>query len=478
MPRVLRSAVLDSPIEAVWAVLRDFNSHASWHPEVAESEIEHFHAPDTVGCVRRFTLRDGARLREQLLALSDRDHALRYGILSSTIPLRDYVATLRLRPVGREARTFVLWEGRFEAPPGRAAEFAELVGQGVYETGLAGLRVHLSGAAPRRAPVVRGSEARAVVMRAHGGPDVLRLEAWPVPPPGAGEVRLRHTAIGVNFIDVYARTGRFRLIEPPGVPGMEAAGVVLEAGVGVALNPGQRVAYAAAPPGAYASERTMPAGLVLPLPDDLDDVTAAAVLLKGMTAAFLLHDVHPLRGGETVLVHAAAGGTGSLLAQWAAALGGRVIGVVGDAAKVEAARAHGCAAVVVGADVAAGVLTATGGRGADVVFDGVGAGSIAASLACLAPRGHLVSFGQASGDLPALDVGGLAGKSARLSRPNFGDYAGKRADAERLAGLLFAALRRGVLRPPPPRTFPLAEAAEAHRALEARATQGALVLLP
>ncbi len=476
MPHVVRSAMIDAPIADVWALLRDFNSHRRWHPAISDSSIEGFRAPDTVGSVRAFTLRDGGQVRERLLALSDRDHAVRYGIVSATLALRDYVSEMRLRPVSGEARTLWTWEGRFQAPAGQQAGLADLLGRDIYEAGFHGLRRHLHGAAA--VPSLATAAARAIVMRAHGGPEVLRLEPWPVANAGPGEVRLRHTAIGVNFIDVYARTGRFRLVDPPGVPGMEAAGVVLAAGAGVPLRPGQRVAYACAPSGAYATERTMPADLVLPLPDDIDDVTAAAVLLKGMTAAFLLHDVHPVRAGETVLVHAAAGGTGSLLAQWASALGVRVIGAVGSDAKAAAARESGCDAVLVGEDVAAQVRALTGGRGVDAVFDGVGAATVHGSLDSLAVRGHLVSFGQASGNLPALDVGALAGRSLRLSRPNFGHYTGTRPEAERLATMLFAALRRGVLRRPEPRRWRLDQAADAHRALEARATLGSAVLLP
>lgn len=484
MPTVLRSAIIDAPADTLWNMLRDFNSHARWHPAIASSEIEGFHPPDTVGCVRRFTLRDGARLREQLLALSDREHLIRYCILSSSVPLHDYVAELRLRPITGTAQTFVSWQGRFRAPPGREAELAQMVARDVYDAGFAGLRQFLRGASQETVPTYTRAAGpaqapnQAIVLHGHGGAEMLRLDAWPVPEPGPGEVRLRHTAIGVNFIDVYARTGRFRMIEPPGVPGLEAAGVVVAAGAGVALRPGERVGYACLPPGAYARERTMPAELVLRLPDDVDDVTAAAGLLKGMTAAFLLHDVHPVRVGEIVVIHAAAGGTGSLVAQWAAALGARVIGVVGSADKVEAARGHGCEIVLAGDAFPAGVWDATSGRGADVVFDGVGAASFGASYDALAVRGHLVSFGQASGDIPPVDVSGFAAKSARVSRPNYGHYAGTRADVERLSGLLFAALRRGVLRVPRPTTWPLAEAARAHQALESRATQGASVLIP
>ena len=477
--RVSRSAVIDAPIDAVWALLRDFNSHARWHPAIAESEIEHYLPPDAVGCVRRFALRDGGGLREQLLALSDRERTLRYCILSGTIPLRDYVATIRLREVTGSRRTFWTWESRFVTPPGREAELSDLVARGVYDAGFSGLRAHLRSGGVPFGPSA-SADAMAVVIDAHGGPEVMRYRRWPVRDPGPGEARIRHAAIGVNFIDIYVRTGRFRMIDPPGVPGMEAAGVVVSVGHGVDhICAGQRVGYACAPPGAYATERTMPADLVLPLPDDIDDATTAAALLKGMTAAFLLHDVHPVRAGESVLVHASSGATGSLLAQWASALGARVIGVVGTEAKAPLAHANGCAVVIVGMDALSGrVREATDGRGVDVAYDGVGAASFAASYAALATRGHLVSFGQASGDIPPVDISAFAEKSARVSRPNFGHYTGTRARAEHLRALLFAALRRGVLRVPPPTRMALSDAAAAHRALEARATQGATILLP
>ncbi len=476
---VRRGTVIAAPIDAVWDVVRDFNGHARWHPSIAESVIEDGRRSDEIGCVRRFRLRDGdGVLREQLLWLNDRDHAYSYCILASPLPLQHYVATVRLRPITDGGGTFVTWESRFRAPAEQADRLATLVGDGIYQAGFDALR-RLLRAAPM--PVQHSGTAGAIIVSAYGGPEVLRWTELSVPAPAPGDVRLRHTAIGVNFIDVYTRTGYFRLLTPPAVPGMEAAGVVLEAGAGVhGFRPGDRVGYACAPVGAYATERTMPADLLVPLPDDIDDATAAAVLLKGMTAEFLLHRVHQIRQGETVLVHAAAGGTGILLAQWASALGATVIGVVSTEDKARVARAHGCAHVILTAaeDFVARTEKITGGRGCDVVYDGVGRDTFARSLAALAPCGHLVSFGQASGGIEPADISGWAAKSATVSRPNFGHYTDTPAKVIASTDRLFSAIRLGVLRLPRPTRLPLREAAAAHRALEGRGTTGATVLIP
>ncbi len=478
MPVVRRSAVIDAPIEVVWDVLRDFNSHGRWHPAIAESAIENFAPPDQVGCVRTFRLRDGGTVREQLLTLSDRDHMLRYCILSTTLPLRDYVAELRLRPVTGADITFCVWEGRFNTTSAREPGLADLVARSIYEAGFEGLRAHLRDAPSHGVPAGGGNFA--VVMTAHGGPEVLSWRRWPAGLPGPGEALVRHTAIGVNFIDIYARSGRFALVTPPGVPGLEAAGIVAAVGPGVtAVRPGDRVGYACVPAGAYAMERVIASELLLRLPDGLDDRHAAAGLLKGMTVSFLLHEVHPLRAGETVVIHAAAGGTGTLLAQWAAALGATVIGVVGTAAKQGEALRHGCAhAIVAGDGLLAEVRALTDGRGADAVFDGVGGETFAQSYAMLAERGHLVSYGQAAGPIPAIDIAAFAEKSARVSRPNFSHYTATRAQRDRVAGRFFDALANRMLIIPEPHAMPLRDAAEAHLRIERRLTTGATILLP
>jgi NADPH:quinone reductase-like Zn-dependent oxidoreductase len=224
----------------------------------------------------------------------------------------------------------------------------------------------------------------------------------------------------------------------------------------------------------------MDATLVAPLPPDIDDETAAAMFLKGISAVFLLHQVHAVRAGETVVVHAAAGGVGTLLCQWASALGAEVIGTVSTDAKAEVARGAGCQHVVVYTreDFVDAVLRLTGGRGADVVYDGVGSATFAGSVEALAIRGHIVSYGQASGDIGSFDIGALASKSATISRPNFGHYTDTPEKLAPLAEHLFEALRRGVIVPTIGGRFPLADAAEAHRRLESRETVGSLILLP
>ncbi len=488
MIKVTRSAVIDAPIERVWDVLRDFNSHAAWHPAVAESEIEGGEPSDQVGCVRRFTLRDGNRIREQLLALSDREHLSTYCILDATLPIRRYVATLALKRVTDGERTFWHWQSTFDAPPGRERELADLVGTGVYEGGFEGLRAYL-----RRPRDPRESErarttlsgdvlpTQGVVVSAFGGPEVLHHQSLSAPPPGAGQVRIRQTAVGVNYIDVYVRAGLYRLIDPPASLGMEAAGVVIDVGPDVAhLLPGDRVAYACPPPGAYVGVRTMSAEQVVVLPDDVDDEIAAAVMLKGMTAACLVHRTHRVRAGETVLVHAAAGGVGLFLCQWATALGARVVGTVSSDDKARLAREHGCELPIVSRDhrFARAVHDATGGRGVDVIYDGLGRAALEENLAALARCGHWVSYGQATGPLTPLAPETLSEKSLTLSRPVVFHYTAERTALHEIAQETFRALRGGVLRVERRHRYPLASAAEAHRDLEARRTSGPLVLLP
>src|ERR1700730_7515611 len=490
MIRVTRSAVIDAPIARVWAGLRDFNSPTGGHPGVAESEIEGGEPSDQIGCVRRFTLRDGNRIREQLLALSDRDHASTYCILDTSVPLRRYVATLQLKRVTDGERTFWHWQSTFDAPPGRERELADMVGAEVYEGGFEGLRAYLrrARAAPARGAasgrgVAAGSPmpAQGVVVSAFGGPEVLRHQALPARPPGPGEVRIRQTAVGVNYVDVYVRSGLYRMIEPPAVPGMEAAGVVVDLGEGVAhLLPGDRVAYACAPPGAYVSARTMSADQVVVLPDDVDEETAAALMLKGMTAAYLLHRTHRVRARETVLVHAAAGGVGLFLCQWAHTLGAKVIGTVSSDEKARLARANGCELPLVGRDYrfAAAVRAATNGRGADVIYDGLGRAAMAENLEALALCGHWVSYGQASGPLSPIEPEALSAKSITLTRPVVFHYTAERAALNEIAQQTFEALRTRVLRVEVRHRYPLAAAAEAHRALQAPRHTGPHLLLP
>ncbi len=323
--------------------------------------------------------------------------------------------------------------------------------------------------------------AQAIRIHETGGPEVLRDEQIDVPEPGKDQVRIRQTAIGVNFTDIYNRTGLYK--QPlPLVLGHEAAGVVESIGEGVqGLKQGDRVAYAGGPIGAYATARLYPAERLVPLPDWIDDLTAASVMLKGMTAEYLLCRTFPVQKGDWVLIHAAAGATGGIMAQWANFLGAHVIGTVGSAAKVAVAERNGCEKVVVTAESnwPAKVRDFTDGVGVAVVYDGVGADTFDGSLDCLRMRGLMVSFGNASGPVPPVAIQKLNDRgSLYLTRPKLWDYVATRKDLMETAAALFDVVHRGAVTATVAKTFPLAEAAEAHRAIESRAITGSIVLLP
>lgn len=325
-------------------------------------------------------------------------------------------------------------------------------------------------------------EAAAIVLRETGGPEVLRLETLPVGDPGRGEIRVRQTAIGVNFHDIYVRSGLYKTLALPGVPGVEAAGVVEAVGAGVAaFREGDRIAYVTKAYGGYASRRLLDANLAMLLPKGVDDRLAAASFVKGLTAAMLLQSVPgPARRGETCLVHAAAGGVGRLLCQWAHHLGVRVIGTVGSDAKAKIAREHGCDETIVytAEDFVERALALTGGRGVDVVYDSVGGETFEGSLAALARRGRLVNFGQSSGPIAPFVISRLAAKSNALSRPMLFDYIAEPNEYAGMAAALFAGLGDGWLRVGAAAEYKLAAAGEAHRALESRRTSGSTILVP
>jgi NADPH:quinone reductase len=322
------------------------------------------------------------------------------------------------------------------------------------------------------------------VVRVHevGGPEVLRYEKVEVGSPGPGQALLRQTAVGLNFIDVYFRTGLYPPPQLPFVPGLEAAAVVEALGDGVRdLQVGQRVAYASPPVGAYAERRQMPADRLVALPEGISDEQAAAMMLKGMTAQYLLRRTYRVQSGQTILFHAAAGGVGLIACQWAMHLGVTVIGTVGSEAKAELARAHGCAHVIRydREDVVARVREITGGKGVPVVYDSVGQATFESSLNCLAPFGMLVSFGQSSGKIPPVDLGILSQKgSLYVTRPTLMTYTAERAHLVASANELFDVVQRGAVRIEINQRFPLRDAAEAHRALEGRRTTGSTLLLP
>jgi NADPH2:quinone reductase len=322
--------------------------------------------------------------------------------------------------------------------------------------------------------------SKAIRIHAYGGPEVLKWEDVPLPEPGPGEALVKHTAIGLNFIDVYFRTGQYKVPGFPAVIGQEGAGVVTALGPGVeSVAVGDRVAYAG-PLGAYAINRVIQADRLIKVPDTVDLTTAACLMLQGLTAQYLLHRTFVVKPGDTIVVHAAAGGVGLLLCQWAKYLGARVIGVVSSEAKAELARQNGAAHVVIGhAGLPAEVKRITGGAMVPVVYDSVGKDTFAASLDCLAPLGLMVSYGNSSGPVPPVDVSILSAKgSLFLTRPTLSTHSAKRADLERMAADLFEVVAAGVVKAAVHQTFALQDAAAAHRALEARETTGSTVLLP
>ncbi len=324
--------------------------------------------------------------------------------------------------------------------------------------------------------------SKAIMIHETGGPAVMRWEEHDPGVPGPGEVLLHQEAVGLNFIDVYHRTGLYPLPALPAVLGLEGAGVVKSVGAGVSdFKPGARVAYAGIPPGAYSQERCIPAHRLVLLPDGISTRQAAGMMLRGMTARYLLYGCYPVQAGDRILIHAAAGGVGSIVCQWARHLGAEVIGTVGSVEKAARAKKNGCHHTILyrDADFVEGVNAITGGRGVDVVYDSVGKATFMKSLDCLRPMGTMVSFGQASGGVPSLDIGILAAKgSLFLTRPSLMTYTARREDLLAHAWDLFDVVEKGALRIAIDQTYPLEEAARAHQDLEARNTTGSSVLIP
>jgi NADPH:quinone reductase-like Zn-dependent oxidoreductase/uncharacterized protein YndB with AHSA1/START domain len=484
LQKVVRSTVIDAPIERVWAVIRDFNSHDQWHDVVDVSRIEGGERSDQVGCVRSFSLKDGNRIREQLLTLSDRDYKSTYCIVEASVPLQRYVATVTLKPVTDGNRTFWHWESTFATPPGMERELRDMVAQGVYEAGFANLRRHLQRGGDLRAlasapmPTALPLPSRQVQLVQYGGPEVLRATDGECAAPGPGEVRIRQRAIGVNYFDVYLRKGWIPGLLPlPGVLGMEAAGTVLDVGEGVnGLLPGDRVAYLAPVPGAYCSVRSVPAAQVVRLPAAVDDDVAAALLLKGLTAHMLVHDLGRVRAGTRVLVHAAAGGVGLLVCSWARRLGARVIGTVSSEEKARIAREHGCEQVIVTRDYRFADAVQQLCGGGDVIVDGLGDAAFEENFAALARCGHWISLGQATGGLRPISPDLLVSKSATFSRPVVFDHVAAPGALADRAERVWAALADGTLKRPVIERWSLDAADRAHERLESRATVGALIL--
>ncbi len=323
--------------------------------------------------------------------------------------------------------------------------------------------------------------AHAIRIHQPGGPEVMQWEEFTPGDPGPGQARVRHTAVGLNFIDTYHRSGLYKLPMPTGL-GSEGAGVVEAVGPGVGdIKPGDRVAYSGGAPGAYAEVRVMPVDRLVKLPDGVSERTAATLMLKGLTTQYLFRQTYPLKAGETIVFHAAAGGVGLIACQWARVLGVTMIGTVGSDEKAAIAKAHGCAHTIVYTreDYVARVKEITGGKGVPVVYDGVGKAMFPSSLDCLSPRGLYVNFGNASGPVPPLDMLMLSAKgSLYVTRPTLVTYTATRQALLAMAEEMFGLVKAGKIVNEPRQTYALKDAAQAHRDLEARKTTGSTLLIP
>lgn len=322
---------------------------------------------------------------------------------------------------------------------------------------------------------------KAIRVQDYGGPEVMAYEDVPLAEPGPGQIRVKQTAIGVNFIDIYFRSGTYKVAQLPFTPGKEGAGVVSAVGEGVeGFQIGDRVAYGSGD-GTYSEEPVIAAAAAVHVPDGVEDATAAAMMLKGLTAEYLLHRVYKVKPGDTILFHAAAGGVGLIACQWAKALGATVIGTVGSQEKAELARAHGCDHVILyrDEDFAKRVREITGGKGVPVVYDGVGKDTFPASLDCLSPLGTFVSFGSASGPIAAFDIGILGQKGSLFAiRPTLFTFTSVRSTLDAMAENLFGAVAKGTITIPVHAQYKLADAQQVHRDLAGRQTTGSTVMIP
>ena len=322
----------------------------------------------------------------------------------------------------------------------------------------------------------------AIQIHETGGPEVLKWEPHDPGSPGPGEAKVRHEAVGLNYIDIYQRTGLYPFTKFPAIPGLEGAGIVEEVGDGVTeVALGDRVAYAAVPAGAYTQERCMPSHRLIKLPYKISTQQASAMLLQGMTARYLIFGCYPVKSGDTILIHAAAGGVGLIVCQWAKYLGATVIGTVGSPEKAELVKHMGCDHPILynEEDFESRVKEITSGKGVPVVYDSVGQATFQKSLDCLRPMGIMVIFGQSSGTVPPFDLGVLAQKgSLFITRPSLMTYTAKREDLLKHAEDLFTVVEKGVVKVEIRQTYPLSDAAEAHRDLEGRKTKGSSILIP
>ena len=490
---VQRSAVIDAPIDRVWEILRDFNSHHKWHPAVTRSLMENDLAGDIVGGVRKSNLSNVSELREQLLSHSDIEYTYTYCILDSPLPLIDYLATVRLRPVTDGNQTFWDWRSRFRTTSERVEELKHLVGNDIYESGFTGLRTYLAeksepaqpliGEEPKKVvPTVKGEDlpSKAIIVDTYGGPEVMALRDVTIPAPEPWQVRIRQTALAINYIDIKHRRGAATGLDLPITPGVEGVGTIIDVGEQVnGFFPGDRVAYTRRKPGAYTEIRCIDAEACILLPGRVSD-TDASTLLKGVTAILLLSRIFRAGPGESILIQSVSGGLGHLLSQWAQSMNLTVIGTVSTTDKAKFARNYGCdyPIVITGeSPIKDEVMRITNGRGVNYWVHSNGAHGIDDAVACLTRCGHCAIIGDRDGQAIPLDVNILKKRSLTISAPVCFDYFDDRPYLQRLAQQLFSKIQNRTISPVI-KAFPLSQAKEAHERIEARQNMGAMVLIP
>jgi NADPH2:quinone reductase len=487
---VHRSAIIEAPIDRVWAVLRDFNSHHLWHPAVAHSQMGNGFDGDIVGGVRRFNLVDGAEVREQLLHHRDIAHTFSYSILDSSLPFFDYIATVRLRTVTDGNHTFLDWRSRFHTAENRAEELKHLVGQQIYEVGFSGLRKYLAEDAVTPLPPseeirndlgisVVGEDMAAKAMRLADASEseTMSLVDVTIPAPAPDQVRIRQRAIGVNDVDINQGLGADAQVSPSDIPGMEGVGEILDVGKHVhGLFPGDRVAYISPEQGAYAEIRCIDADACIPLPEPISDIEAS-ILLKGFTAGLLLNRVLRPGRGSTLMIEAVSGGLGHIISQWAKSLGLTVLGTVTTVDEARFSRDHGCDyPIITGSDsqLIAEVMRVTNGRGVEYWVQNDGGNQMGAVLSCMAFSGHIAFLSDPS---ICIDVAALNQRSRTVSAPSCLDYARWRPFLQRIVHKLFMEIeKRNIV--PAIESVPLSQAHSVFKRVEKRQVLGAMSLIP
>jgi NADPH:quinone reductase-like Zn-dependent oxidoreductase len=491
---VLRSAVIEAAIDRVWEVLRDFNSHQSWHPAIIRSQMENDLDGDVVGGVRRFSTADGAEIREQLLFHSDAEHTISYSILDSPLPLFDYVATLRLKPVTDGDYTFLDWRAQFRTSNERVAELEAFVGQKIYEDGIAGLRTVLSEKTPPSSepPATvdmrwmmdagKGDPlpSRAVVRAPADSPELVSLTELTVPAPTPGQIRIRLSALGINDMDLRCPWGADEAVNALWAPSIDGVGEIIDVGPHVhGLFPGDRIAYIDDSFGAYTAIRCIDADACIHLPDAITDIQAS-VLLKGIAAQLQLNRVFNAQRGSTIMLRPVSGGTGHLICQWAKSMGMIVMGTVSSAEAAKFSRRQGCDYPIFNSNDSSlknDVMRVTNGRGVDFWVDFTGGVELDPAFSCMARLGHIAILGIQDSKSISIDVAALQQRSLTATAPAWHHYLGQRSYLQRLAHRFFTEIEKQNIIPVV-ETIPMSQAPEVFKQLKARQTPGALALIP